>query len=544
MLLRFHIHIHIDIYSYICLHVSMYIAICAYTFLHIPQCLYIYIYICTYSNILLHMHTYSYIFTCILIYFYIFLHIHTSIWCHDSWHTRADLYLVSGPQNSDNSVHSLADSPTKKASMVEQLQKWTPCQAAEARSEITINILPNYDPPFQGAWAGAWTGLERAFQVRSHLAQVYTGSSCLEKLIDCSHLPEIMFKFLILALLVASVLVTEASAWKQCACEHNAHSTHLDCTKTSSCDCTGMVRYGHADTWSESKAVNGSIDCSNTIFNDPAEHQAKECECVKSCDATIPPANGVIGDCTDTLYSGLTCQPVCNPGHTLVGRSSCSDGTLTAATCRVTWQRCACEHDAHSTHADCNETNICLCTGLVRYGHADTWSESKEVDESIDCSNAIFNDPHPHQAKECQCQSRWEQCACEHDKHSTHTSCNTSSSCKCTGEVRYGHADTWSDSKVVQDSIDCSNTIFNDPLLHQAKECQCKQAAATLYSTNQACAAFTTDETCTAASGCEWSKAGDQWKCQDSMYYTQADSSHRNVIASLLLIGFTAQCFV
>jgi len=221
-------------------------------------------------------------------------------------------------------------------------------------------------------------------QVRSHLAQVYTGSSCLEKLIDCSHLPEIMFKFLILALLVASVLVTEASAWKQCACEHNAHSTHLDCTKTSSCDCTGMVRYGHADTWSESKAVNGSIDCSNTIFNDPAEHQAKECECVKSCDATIPPANGVIGDCTDTLYSGLTCQPVCNPGHTLVGRSSCSDGTLTAATCRVTWQRCACEHDAHSTHADCNETNICLCTGLVRYGHADTWSESKEVDESID----------------------------------------------------------------------------------------------------------------------------------------------------------------
>jgi len=458
--------------------------------------------------------------------------------------------------------------------------------------------------------------------VRSHLAQVYTGSSCLEKLIDCSHLPEIMFKFLILALLVASVLVTEASAWKQCACEHNAHSTHLDCTKTSSCDCTGMVRYGHADTWSESKAVNGSIDCSNTIFNDPAEHQAKECECVKSCDATIPPANGVIGDCTDTLYSGLTCQPVCNPGHTLVGRSSCSDGTLTAATCRVTWQRCACEHDAHSTHADCNETNICLCTGLVRYGHADTWSESKEVDESIDCSNtifndpllhqakecqcntgageapakawqqcacehdthsthascntgslcqcegkvryghadtwseskevdesidcsnAIFNDPHPHQAKECQCQSRWEQCACEHDKHSTHTSCNTSSSCKCTGEVRYGHADTWSDSKVVQDSIDCSNTIFNDPLLHQAKECQCKQAAATLYSTNQACAAFTTDETCTAASGCEWSKAGDQWKCQDSMYYTQADSSHRNVIASLLLIGFTAQCFV
>ena len=285
-----------------------------------------------------------------------------------------------------------------------------------------------------------------------------------------------MFKFLILALLVASD--SQSSSWERCACEHDTpHSTHASCNTSSQCQCTGQVRYGHADTW-VFKVSNGTIACSNGVFTDSVPGQAKECQCGverQSC-TTSPPANGVTGDCPDTLDSGSTCQPDCNANHTRVGRSSCFDGTLTAATCRVTWQRCACEHDT---------------------------------------------------------------------PHSTHASCNTSSLCQCTGQVRYGHADTWSDSQEVDDSIDCSNTIFDDPAPGQAKECQCYEAdAEQVTPNNQACAAFTTDATCTAASGCEWSKAGDQWKCQDSMYYTQADSSHRNVIASLLLIGFTAQCFV
>jgi len=61
---------------------------------------------------------------------------------------------------------------------------------------------------------------------------------------------------------------------------------------------------------------------------------------------------------------------------------------------------------------------------------------------------------------------------------------------------------------------------------------------------SQACTTFTTDATCTAASGCEWSKAGDQWTCQNSVYYTQAASAHTCIIASLPLIAFAAQCFV
>jgi len=66
----------------------------------------------------------------------------------------------------------------------------------------------------------------------------------------------------------------------------------------------------------------------------------------------------------------------------------------------------------------------------------------------------------------------------------------------------------------------------------------------TILSTNQACATFTTDATCTAASGCEWSKVGDQWTCQELVYYTQAASAHTCIMASLPLITFAAQCFV
>merc|ERR1712086_1015399 len=71
---------------------------------------------------------------------------------------------------------------------------------------------------------------------------------------------------------------------------------------------------------------------------------------------------------------------------------------------KATWERCACEHDGHPTHSDCNETNICQCIGEVRYGHGDTWSDPKQVDASIECANEAFGtDPLFRQGKECQC---------------------------------------------------------------------------------------------------------------------------------------------
>jgi hypothetical protein len=54
------------------------------------------------------------------------------------------------------------------------------------------------------------------------------------------------------------------------------------------------------------------------------------------CDASTAPANGGVGNCTNSLPSGSTCQPTCNSGYTVSGTTSCSLGTLTAANCTVT----------------------------------------------------------------------------------------------------------------------------------------------------------------------------------------------------------------
>ena len=51
------------------------------------------------------------------------------------------------------------------------------------------------------------------------------------------------------------------------------------------------------------------------------------------CDASNAPTNGGVGDCTRFLPSGSTCQPTCDSGYIVSGTSSCTDGTLTAATC-------------------------------------------------------------------------------------------------------------------------------------------------------------------------------------------------------------------
>jgi hypothetical protein len=50
------------------------------------------------------------------------------------------------------------------------------------------------------------------------------------------------------------------------------------------------------------------------------------------CDV-VAPSNGALGDCTNSLASGSTCQPTCNSWYTVSGTSSCSAGTLTAAIC-------------------------------------------------------------------------------------------------------------------------------------------------------------------------------------------------------------------
>jgi len=73
------------------------------------------------------------------------------------------------------------------------------------------------------------------------------------------------------------------ATWEQCACEHIEHPTHSDCTETNICQCRGEVRYGHGDTWSDPKLVDGSIECTTEVFGtDPLLRQGKECQCMHS----------------------------------------------------------------------------------------------------------------------------------------------------------------------------------------------------------------------------------------------------------------------
>ena len=76
--------------------------------------------------------------------------------------------------------------------------------------------------------------------------------------------------------------------------------------------------------------VSGTSSCNDGMLS------AATCS-ANPCDASAAPANGAVGlyssQCTSTLPSGSTCQPTCNTGYTVSGTSSCTLGTLTAATC-------------------------------------------------------------------------------------------------------------------------------------------------------------------------------------------------------------------
>ena len=48
-----------------------------------------------------------------------------------------------------------------------------------------------------------------------------------------------------------------------------------------------------------------------------------------ACDASYPPDNANVGNCTDTLVSGTSCVPTCNTGYVLEGVTSCTDRVLT-----------------------------------------------------------------------------------------------------------------------------------------------------------------------------------------------------------------------
>ena len=92
-------------------------------------------------------------------------------------------------------------------------------------------------------------------------------------------------------------------------------------------DCTGHLASGSTcqPACDPGYAPTGPTVCDNGVLT-PAV-------CSTYCDASAPPANGEVGNCTEYLLSGTTCQPTCEEYHTVSGVTTCEDGTITRARC-------------------------------------------------------------------------------------------------------------------------------------------------------------------------------------------------------------------
>jgi hypothetical protein len=77
--------------------------------------------------------------------------------------------------------------------------------------------------------------------------------------------------------------------------------------------------------------VSGVTTCSDLGVLVPATCIAEDK--APDCDASAPPENGSVGDCTDSLASGSSCQPDCDDGFEADGTSKCYAGVFEAATC-------------------------------------------------------------------------------------------------------------------------------------------------------------------------------------------------------------------
>jgi beta-glucanase (GH16 family) len=206
-------------------------------------------------------------------------------------------------------------------------------------------------------------------------------------------------------------------AWKEApplarmAASVTTSSTWTRCaTEGGTCTFTGtrQVRYGAGTTFFY-KTATGSIACNNATFGDPLPTLAKNCDYVADTATAPAPTDG--------------------------------------------WTRCA------------TEGGICTFSGTrqVRYGAGTTFFY-KTATGSISCTNAVFGDPLPGQAKNCDfgasTTDTWTRCATE------------GGTCVFSGtrQVRYGAGTTYF-YKTATGSIACTNAVFGDPLPGQVKNC-------------------------------------------------------------------------
>lgn len=90
------------------------------------------------------------------------------------------------------------------------------------------------------------------------------------------------------------VLPPGTDEWVECA------------TERGTCVCSGHVRYGATDMWSDTQLSDPEITCSNDVFGDPAPSTPKRCECMTANNACTTQLNGV-----SAVGASLTIDDTC-----------------------------------------------------------------------------------------------------------------------------------------------------------------------------------------------------------------------------------------
>ena len=124
-------------------------------------------------------------------------------------------------------------------------------------------------------------------------------------------------------------------------------------------DCDATLERGVecAPTCDVGFTVSGTSSCdANGILT------AATCE--SQCATSTPPSNGEVGDCPDYLDSGETCQPTCDAGHAVTGPSTCDSGALSPALCLDT-SGPACDASAVPENGDVGDCTATLLSGTT-----------------------------------------------------------------------------------------------------------------------------------------------------------------------------------
>jgi hypothetical protein len=135
--------------------------------------------------------------------------------------------------------------------------------------------------------------------------------------------------------------------------------------------------------------VDGQLDCAtcNALFTlkitTGSKATSQSCIAI-TCDASVKPAHGEVGDCTGAVKAASSCQPTCHSGFYVSGKTSCSaTGQMTAATCI----QASCVNGVISYYATNSSANgghgaSCKCNDDFTGGGA--WKSGKNFPHCVD----------------------------------------------------------------------------------------------------------------------------------------------------------------